>query len=356
MSGSISAWVPTSSASSPLEELAEDVPAPACRGGAGQQRSGQGLGAHQPLDGCEVLFCKGLCRGHQGRLVAMLDGAQHRVERDDGLAAADLAHQQPLHRLRLGEIHVDLVDSVALVAGGREGQRVLEPARAERRRILKRAGPGAGSARGASAQERQLGEQELLEGQPLSPRLGVVGKAGKVHCGERGRPVGQTLDDSCGRRERLGDVCERSPGALDEGEQLGRADALGGRVVGHRVALAGSVGHLAGGLGGERVMGDAKASAPVGLAVQQQPRAGGVALDQPGLVEERRAHRGGGVEDDRLDERPHAPSPHCPRADPADLYGDGRLLAGPQRGDGPPLAAVAGQMLEQIAHRVKPER
>ena len=45
-----------------------------------------------------MLFGERLGGRHQRGLSAMLDGAQHRLQRDDGLAAADLAHQQPLHR------------------------------------------------------------------------------------------------------------------------------------------------------------------------------------------------------------------------------------------------------------------
>ena len=50
------------------------------------------------------------------------------------------------------------------------------------------------------------------------------------------------------------------------------------------------------------------------------------------------------------------PAPHGPRGDAAHLDRDRRLLAGAQRGDRARLAAVAGQVLEQLAHGLEPER
>ena len=95
---SIIACVPTSSFSSPVRELAEQVGAAARGRGAGQQRGLHELARHQLLQRREVLLGERLGRRHQRGLGAGLDRAQHRVERDDGLARADLAHQQPLHR------------------------------------------------------------------------------------------------------------------------------------------------------------------------------------------------------------------------------------------------------------------
>ncbi len=105
-----------------------------------------------------------------------------------------------------------------------------------------------------------------------------------------------------------------------------------------------------------RVVRDVEAAAAVGLAVKQQARPGRVAVDQPRLVEERGAHRAGGVEHDGLDQRAHAPAPNRARGDAAHLHGDGRLLARGERRDRPRLAAVARQVLEQLADRLEPER
>ncbi len=99
-SGSINACVPTSSDSSPLCELAQDVVAPARRGRAGQQRAGYRLAADQPLHSGEMLLGERLRRRHQRGLPPVLDRAQHRVQRHHRLSAAHLPHQQPLHRPR----------------------------------------------------------------------------------------------------------------------------------------------------------------------------------------------------------------------------------------------------------------
>jgi hypothetical protein len=74
-----------------------------------------------------VLLGEGLGRRHQRRLIAGFERPQHRVEGDGGLARADLAHQQPLHRRAGVEVALDLVEGLELVASRLEGQR-LEPA------------------------------------------------------------------------------------------------------------------------------------------------------------------------------------------------------------------------------------
>jgi hypothetical protein len=60
-------------------------------------------------------------RRHQRRLVAGLDRVQHGQRRDDGLAAADIALQQALHRVRLREVGGNLAPGALL--GGSEAER-----------------------------------------------------------------------------------------------------------------------------------------------------------------------------------------------------------------------------------------
>ena len=97
---SISACVPTISDSSPRASFASrSARRPAGRR-AGQQARSHRLGAEQPLDRREVLLGERFGRRHQRRLEIVLDRSQHRVQREHGLAGADLAHQQPLHRRR----------------------------------------------------------------------------------------------------------------------------------------------------------------------------------------------------------------------------------------------------------------
>ena len=154
-------------------QLAEDVFALAGRRGAGEQLAGQRLVAHQLLDRREVLFGKRLGRRHQCRLALMLDRSQHRVQRHDRLAAADLPHQQPLHRPRLAQVRVDRVDRRELVAGRLERQAV-QPPPAQPRLAVQPVRAGSRPPPRAAAQERELREQQLLEGQPAPPRLEVL--------------------------------------------------------------------------------------------------------------------------------------------------------------------------------------
>jgi hypothetical protein len=108
-------------------ELAEQIGAARPRRGARQQRRLDQSARHQRLQRREVLLGERLGRRHQRRLGARLDRPQHRVERDDGLARADLAHQQPLHRPAGREVVVDRGHRGALVAGRGERERVLQP-------------------------------------------------------------------------------------------------------------------------------------------------------------------------------------------------------------------------------------
>ena len=72
----------------------------------------------------EVLLGERLGRRHQRALPAVLDRTQERVERNDGLARADVALQQALHRRGSREIAVDLPDRLLLIRRERERQRL----------------------------------------------------------------------------------------------------------------------------------------------------------------------------------------------------------------------------------------
>ncbi len=108
-------------------EAVERFPAPGRRCGTGEQRERRRLFGQQLAEGDGVLLGERLGRRHQHRLEARFERPQHRVQRDHGLARADLAHQQPLHRLAGVEVGVDLVEGAQLVVSGLERQR-LDPA------------------------------------------------------------------------------------------------------------------------------------------------------------------------------------------------------------------------------------
>ena len=77
---------------------------------AGQQPDLEPGRPGEPAQGRLVLAGQDLGRRHQRRLRAALDRAQHRHQRDHGLAAADIALQQPHHPPRLRHLGADLGD------------------------------------------------------------------------------------------------------------------------------------------------------------------------------------------------------------------------------------------------------
>ena len=190
-------------------ELAQQVGPPARRGRAGEQPKRYGLVAEQALQRRKVLFGERLGRRHQRRLLVLVDGAQHRVERHDRLAAADLAHQQPLHRDRLGQVGRDLLDRPPLVACELEGERLLEPARAHRPAPAQADRACSRPAQVAASQEQQLRQQQLIEGEPRPARGGILAITREVHRRKRARSLGQRLARAQRRGQELDDVAER---------------------------------------------------------------------------------------------------------------------------------------------------
>ena len=71
-----------------------------------------------------VLLGENLGRRHDGDLSVVLDRLQRRERRDDRLAAADVALQQPLHGIGLREIALDLDERLALCARERKRNRI----------------------------------------------------------------------------------------------------------------------------------------------------------------------------------------------------------------------------------------
>ena len=325
-------------------ELPEQVGAAAGGGRSGQQRGLQQLAGHQRLQRGEVLLGQRLGRRHQRRLGALLDGPQHRVERDDGLAGADLAHQQPLHRAAGREVAVDRGHRPVLVVGRGERERIGQPAPGQRAGRVERLGAGGLAAPGAAAQQHDLQQQQLLEREPHARGLLVA----EVRGAERRRPVRPAAGGAQARRQRLDDVRERGAVLAHERGDLGRREPVGRRIGRHVAAGA----DLLAGLG---VVLDAEAIAALVLALQHQPRAGAVLALQPRLVEERRLHDPRLVGDGRLHQRLHPAPAHGPRCDRAHLDRDGGDLVGRELGDRARLRAVAREMLEQVADRLQPE-
>ena len=186
-------------------------------------------------DGAVVLLGEHLGRREEGGLAAGVDHPQHRPERHEGLAGADLALEQTVHRVRLGQVVLDLGPDVALALGQLERQPCVE--RRQQVTLAAVARPGAhGAQRPTPAAEHQLGDQGLLEpvavlgAADLAPGSGAWIQSSACRASSRssvwrelvGQQLGQLVDDGAGEADR----------AL----QVPRLDALGQRVDAGRTA------------------------------------------------------------------------------------------------------------------------
>ena len=77
-------------------------------------------------DAAGVLGGEHLGRGQQGGLTTGVDDLGHGAQRDDRLAGADLALQQPVHRLVAVELRGELLPHLALPLGELERQRGVD--------------------------------------------------------------------------------------------------------------------------------------------------------------------------------------------------------------------------------------
>ena len=105
-------------------ERIDDLRALAAAFAPGEQRDAQARGSAERADGREMLAREQLGRRHQRGLRAGLDRGRHGEQRDDRLAAADIALQQTQHAMRAREIGVDLGERAGLRAGQLEGEGV----------------------------------------------------------------------------------------------------------------------------------------------------------------------------------------------------------------------------------------
>ena len=117
-----SAWVPTRRSISPLGEPLQRVGALAAALAAGEDGDADAGSLGKRRDRLEMLARQDFGRRHQRGLAAGLDHGRRGEQRDDGLAGADIALQQPHHALRAGEIGDDVVDRALLGGGQRVGQ------------------------------------------------------------------------------------------------------------------------------------------------------------------------------------------------------------------------------------------
>ena len=90
-------------------ERAGDQGRPGCRPGRRRARRPGRARPSSVADAAVVLGGEHLGRGEQRGLPAGVDHLEHRPQRDQRLAGADLALQQPVHRVRLGQVGGDLL-------------------------------------------------------------------------------------------------------------------------------------------------------------------------------------------------------------------------------------------------------
>ncbi len=188
------------------------------------------------LERQEVLLGERLRRRHQRALAARLDRAQERVERDDRLAGADVALQQPLHRRGAREVGVDLGDRALLVLGERERQRRRGSARSARP-----AAPSDGATASVVARRRddELQREQLVEREPPPRPLRLAARRrGKWSAASASRCSGRS--SSRRQRDRVRNAaCAASAARTSSRSRVGR-DLLARRVdrreVGRRCA------------------------------------------------------------------------------------------------------------------------
>ena len=181
----------------------------------------------------EVLLGERLGRCHERSLASGLDRTQERVQGDHGLAGADVALQEPLHRQGALEVAVDLADRLLLVGRERERQR-LPVAVDELARFAKARRERSFAFRDA-ARDPDLQDEQLLERQPLPPGLGLVEVPRPVHGGERVTFQRQSLALAQLGRQRIRDVHGERKGGVHDASHGRGGDLFRGRVDGSEV-------------------------------------------------------------------------------------------------------------------------
>ena len=141
---------------------------------AGRQRRRQEAdrdaeGLQELAEGHQVLLGQDLGRRHHRRLVPRLHGGEDGERRDDRLAGADVALEEPVHGARRGHVAADLVPHPLLRCRERIRQRGAEPADQLAPRLHR--DPARARRVGAEDREAELEQEEVVEGE-AAPRGG----------------------------------------------------------------------------------------------------------------------------------------------------------------------------------------
>ena len=100
-------------------------------------------------------------RRHHRRLMPTFDRTKHRPERNDRLAAADVAHQHPVHLIRPRKVGADFIDRARLRSGQRKRQ-LVDHLRAKALRAIERDSHAPRTAQ-AFNRKRQLKREQFIE-------------------------------------------------------------------------------------------------------------------------------------------------------------------------------------------------
>ena len=149
----------------------------------------------------EVLFRQNFGRRHERDVVAAFQRHQRAARRHDRLAGADVALQQPPHRVRAGQVLAQLAQDFGL----RLGQLEAEPGEKGLDEMIVAAArqrPGLGLEVPPAKLYLPLQLDELVQRQPPPRQLGVRERLpGNAACESPGRAVGRLGGASCSRMQ-----------------------------------------------------------------------------------------------------------------------------------------------------------
>ena len=125
-----------------------------------------------------VLLGEDFGRGHEGRLMAVLDRAEARRRRDHRLAASDVSLHEPVHGTAGREVAQNVIDGRLLRAGERKGEKAVK-----RLHMVRVHGFGMQLVPlGADGGEACGKDEKFLKDEPPARFLQSLKRRGKVHC------------------------------------------------------------------------------------------------------------------------------------------------------------------------------
>ncbi len=164
---------------------------------------------HHPPHAGRVLLGQHLRGRHQRSLVATLHRGQHGADRDQRLARADVALQQSMHRVRSGEIVLDLGDGPPLRCGELERHGCIQ---AFRQLATHGVADGLGLAfeHALAHHQHRLHPEQLVEGQPAASLFLLRNRLRGMDGVERGAALDQPVPAPYRLGNRVADPARRT--------------------------------------------------------------------------------------------------------------------------------------------------